>query len=300
MYEAIAANKRRSVVMVAVFAAVVFAVAWGVTLLLGFGKAGVVVAAVLAVSSSAFGYLESDKVALAMSRAEPADERTYKRYHNLVEGLCIGGGLPKPRLYVIDDPALNAFATGREPGHAAVAVTTGLLEEMNRVELEAVLAHELSHVRNYDILVMTLAVTIVGMPALLSDLFLRWAFWAGMRDRRRDANRGPAGAPLAVVGLVLGVFAPIVAVLMPRGLSRRREYEADARGVQLTRYPPGLTAAFEKLEEGQTIVHTASKATAHLWIAAPLETDRPNARPFDRLFATHPPLDDRVARLREL
>src|SRR2546421_12688950 len=159
MYEQIAANKRRSIIMIAAFVAVVFAVAWVITFLLKFGVVGIVIAGVFAVGSALIGYYNSDKIALAASRAKPADEQTYKRYHNLVEGLCIAAGLPKPRLYVIDDPAPNAFATGRNPKHAALAVTTGLLETMNRVELEGVIAHELSHVKNYDILVTTVAVT---------------------------------------------------------------------------------------------------------------------------------------------
>ena len=289
--------------MIAIFAVVVFGLVALVDLLLRAGPVGIVIAAVLAIGSAAFGYFNSDTIALAASRAKPADEATYRRYHNLVEGLCIAAGLPKPRLYVIDDPAPNAFATGRDPNHAAVAVTTGLLEKMNRVELEGVLAHELSHIRNYDILVSTLAVTMVGLVALLSDIFLRWAFWGGLRRNRSDRNTSPAGALLAVVGIVFIVLAPIVALIMQRTVSRQREYLADVSGVQLTRYPPGLIAALEKLKGGQTVVHTASKATAHMWLESPLEDETrtgSRARKFDNLFSTHPPLDDRIARLRDL
>ena len=289
--------------MIAIFAVVVFGLVALIDFLFRAGPVGVVIAAVLVAGSATSGYYNSDKIALAASRAKPADEQTYRRYHNLVEGLCIAAGLPKPRLYVIDDPAPNAFATGRDPKHAAVAVTTGLLERMNRVELEGVLAHELSHIRNYDILVSTLAVTMVGMVALLSDIFLRWAFWGGLNRSRNDSNNSPAGAILAVVGVVFIVLAPIVAVLMQFAVSRQREYLADVSGVQLTRYPPGLISALEKLKGDQTVIHTASKATAHMWIESPLDDEtRPEsrARKFDNLFSTHPPLDDRIARLRDL
>ncbi len=301
MYEEIAQNKRRTVIMIAIFVVVVFGIAWLITYLARFGAMGVVIAAVVAIGSAVGSYYNSDKIALAMSRAHPADETEYRRLHNLVEGLCIGAGMPKPRLYVIDDPAPNAFATGRNPKHAAVAVTTGLLDTMNRVELEGVLAHELSHIRNYDILIMTLAVTMVGMIALMSDLFLRFTFWGGMRNDRSDNNNdNPLGIVLVVFGFIAIIFAPIVAQLMQLAISRQREYLADVSGVMITRYPPGLISALEKLKDDHTVVHTASKATAHLWIEDPLDGDQKKARKFDNLFMTHPPLDDRIARLQEL
>ncbi len=287
--------------MIAAFAVVVFAVAAVITYLARFGTIGVIIAAIFAISSSLFSYFKSDSIALAMSRAKPASEQDFRRLHNVVEGLCIGAGIPKPRLFVIDDEAPNAFATGRDPKHAAVAVTTGLLEKMNRVELEGVLAHELSHIKNYDILVMTLAVTMVGMIALMSDLFLRWSFWGGMgRDRNDSNDNNPIGIFLAIFGFLLVIFAPIIARLMQLAISRQREYLADASGVMITRYPPGLISALEKLKADTTVVHSASKATAHLWIEGPLDGDPRKQRKFDNLFATHPPLDDRIARLREL
>ncbi len=286
--------------MIAAFFVVVFGVAWIITYLLKFGAIGVLFAALFAVGSSAFSYFKSDTIALKMSRAVPADENEFRRYHNLVEGLCIGAGMPKPRLYIMHDDAPNAFATGRDPKHSAVAVTTGLLDKMNRVELEAVLAHELSHIKNYDILVMTLAVTMVGMIALMSDLFLRWAFWGGLGGDRDDDNHNPFGAVLAILGVVLVIFAPFIARLMQLAISRQREYLADASGVLITRYPPGMISALEKLKADTTVVHTSSKATAHLWIEGPLEQDEAKKRKFDNLFATHPPLDDRIARLREM
>ena len=232
-----------------------------------------------------------------MSKAQPADPHTYARFHNLVEGLTIASGLPKPRLYVIQDDAPNAFATGRNPKHAAIAVTTGLLEKMNRVELEGVLAHELSHIKNYDVLVMTLAVTMVGIIALISDFFLRFMFWGGGR-RNNDQGNNPFGIVLALLGVVLLIFGPIIASVMKFAVSRQREYLADSTGVSLTRYPPGLISALKKLKEDSTVINSASKATAHLWIEEPLdtETQKVGVR-VNRLFATHPPLDERIAAL---
>jgi len=301
VYEQIARNKRRTFVILTAFVGLIALVALALTVLLSAGWVGVVIAVVIAGGMAFFSYFKSDKIALAASRAKPADETEYKRYHNLVEGLCIAAGLPKPRLYVVDDPAPNAFATGRNPEHAAIAVTTGLLAKMNRVELEGVLAHELSHIKNYDILVTTIAVVAVGAIALIADIGLRFAFWGGMRDRR-DSNSSPAGAIIAVLALALIVLAPFAAYLMQFSMSRNREYLADASGVQLTRYPPGLIAALEKLRDDQAVVHYATKATAQMWIEQPLETasDKGERRKFDNLFDTHPPLEDRIARLQEM
>ncbi len=298
MYEQIAANKRKTVLLVLGFVLLLFAVGLAFDYLLRGGVIGIAIVAVIVIASSVVSYYNSDKVALAMSHAVPADPVQYARYHNLVEGLCIASGLPKPRLYIVDDPAPNAFSTGRNPKHAAVAVTTGLLDKMNRVELEGVLAHELSHIRNYDVLVMTLAVTMVGVIALLSDFFLRIMFWTGGRGGRDDEKNNPLGIVFAILGFVLLIFAPIIATLMQFAVSRRREYLADASGVQMTRYPPGLISALEKLKDDPTSVHTASKATAHLWIEEPLdkESNRGHTK-LNHLFDTHPPLDDRIRAL---
>lgn len=294
MYDQITANKRRSALLIVGFALFVAAVVVLINYLFGGGLVGFVVALVVALAMSVGSYYNSDKIALRMSRARPADPTDYARYHNLVEGLCIASGLPKPRLYVIDDPAPNAFATGRNPKHAAVAVTTGLLEKMNRVELEGVLAHELSHIKNYDVLVMTLAVTMVGIVALLADFFLRFAFWGGTR---RD-DRSPLGPFVALFGIVLLALAPLIARLMQLAVSRRREFLADASGVSLTRYPPGLVSALKKLRDDRTVIDSASKATAHLWIEEPLELEKKSpATRFNQLFATHPPLEERIAAL---
>jgi heat shock protein HtpX len=277
-------------------------VAIALNALLRFGVVGVVIALVVAIVMAFASYWKSDAVALAMSRARPADPVEFARLHNVVEGLCIAAGLPKPRIYVIDDVAPNAFATGRDPKHAAIAVTTGLLDKMNRVELEGVLAHELSHVKNYDILVSTIAVTLVGFIALAADIGIRMLWWGGGRGRDGDRDGGGPAAILAIFGFVLLILAPLIAQLMQFAVSRRRESLADISAVELTRYPPGLISALEKLKEDQTVVHAHSRATAHLWIEQPLPTTKEEGRlsRLNRLFDTHPPLEDRIAALREL
>jgi heat shock protein HtpX len=302
VYEQISANKRKTVLLIFLFVLLLSAVGLAVDYFLRGGVVGIVIVAIIVTVSSFVSYFNSDKVALRMAHARPADPVEYARYHNLVEGLCIASGLPKPRLYIVDDAAPNAFSTGRNPKHAAIAVTTGLLEKMNRVELEGVLAHELSHIRNYDVLVMTLAVTMVGIIALLSDFFLRIMFWTGGRGGRDDeSSNNPLGIVFAILGFVLLIFAPIIAALMQMAVSRRREYLADASGVQLTRYPPGLISALEKLKDDHTSTHFASKATAHLWIEEPLdkESNRGETK-WNHLFDTHPPIDDRIHALEEM
>ena len=305
MYEQIARNKRRTFVMLAAFVLLIAAVAVAIGVIFRAGMAIVPIAIVIAIAMAWTSYFASDKIALAASRAKPADGPEYARYHNLVEGLCIAAGLPKPRLYVVDDPAPNAFATGRNPEHAALAVTTGLLEIMNRVELEGVLAHELSHVRNYDILVSTIAVTAVGAIALMADLGMRFMWFGGRSDRRDNNDSGGLGMILVILSFALLILAPFAAQLMQFAMSRRRELLADVSGVQLTRYPPGLISALKKLQGDKAVVHYATRATAQLWIESPLERDekieadgtKSKGSWLNRKFDTHPPLADRIAAL---
>lgn len=301
MFEEIRSNKRRSAGLVVGFASFVILVGFAIGYLVGGGPTVLVVSVVIAAIMATVSYWKSAEIALKVSRAQPADPETYARLHNLVEGLCIAGGLPKPGVYVIDDPAPNAFATGRDPRHAAIAVTTGLLEKMNRVELEGVVAHELSHIRNYDILVSTLAVTMVGAVALLTDLGIRLMWWNGGRVRR-DGDHANGSNPLAIIGFALLIVAPIVAKAMQATISRRRETLADVSACQLTRYPPGLIGALEKLRDDTSTTHSASMATAHMWIEQPLSGVRDEGRlaSFHRMFDTHPSLDDRIALLKEL
>lgn len=266
--ELTAYNKRRSVMLGAAFVVVLAGLFCAVALLLGAGLAGFLAGLVLAVALAAGAYWCSEQLVLSLTGARPADPVQHARLHNMVEGLCAAAGLPKPRVFVVYDDALNAFATGRDPRHASVAVTTGLLSETSRIELEAVLAHELSHVKSHDILPSTLAVPMVGIPALAL---------------------GPLGRRLMLL-----VVSP------------RRETLADVNAVALTRYPPGLIFALEKMRDGGTIVHSASRATAHLWIESPLGagegTDRRGSRRpvAARAVGANPPLEERIQALREL
>jgi heat shock protein HtpX len=301
MFDAIRSNKRRSAFLVAGFVLFVVAIGAVVGYLSGGGPFSLLISAVIALAIAWGSYWKSDSIALAVSRAKPADPETYQRLHNLVEGLCIASGLPKPRVYVIEDVAPNAFATGRNPRHAAIAVTTGLLDQMKRVELEGVIAHELSHIRNYDILVSTIAVTLVGTVAIMTDLAIRMMWWNGGRARRAG-DRNDSGNPLALIGFVLLLLSPLIARAMQAAVSRRRETLADISACQMTRYPPGLISALEKLKADTTATHSASMATAHMWIEQPLSGVRDEGRLgwFHRMFDTHPPLDERIALLKEL
>ena len=301
MIDQVAQNRRHSLFIIAGFGLftllVLVAVGYGV----GLGSWGIAFAVLFATATSFLSYWKSDTVALRMSRAVPADPNEYARLHNLVEGLCIASGLPTPRLYVVQDDAPNAFATGRNPNHAAIAVTTGLLEKLNRVELEGVLAHELSHVKNYDILVSTLAVVMVAAVTLIADLSFRFHWLSGHRRRGSGDGPGPQ-AILAVLGIVLLVLGPVVARLMHFAISRKRESLADFSAIEMTRYPPGLIGALEKLAGDNTIVRSGSRATAHMWIEDPMakRESEGNWAKLNRWFNTHPPIEDRIAALKEL
>lgn len=301
MNDLIASNKRRTVLLLLGFVFIVVLVGAAVGTLIGNGTTGTIIAVVLSAVFAFGSYWKSDAIALRVSRAKPADPTEYLRLHNLVEGLCIASGLPKPGVYVIADEAPNAFATGRNPRHAAIAVTTGLLEKMNRVELEGILAHELSHIRNYDILVSTLAVTLVGSLAIITDLTIRMMWWNGGRVHR-GGDRQNGSNPIALIGFALLIVAPILAKLMQAAISRRRETLADVSACQITRYPPGLISALEKLQADVTTTHSASMATAHMWIEQPLSgvNDAGRLSSLHKLFNTHPPLAERIALLREM
>lgn len=301
MYEQLSRNKRNSALLIVAFVVMVLLVGAGFNYLFSGGWIGLVLAVVFTLFSTLIAYWKSDSVALSMSHAQPADPQYFAQLHNIVEGLAIAGGLPKPRVYVVDDPAPNAFATGRNPEHAAIAVTTGLLQKMNRDELEGVLSHELAHIKNYDILVSTLAVTMVGVIALLADWGLRGLWWGGGRSKDSN-NNGVIMLVIAVGAVVLLILSPLIAKLMQASVSRRREALADFSGVMLTRNPQGLISALEKLRDDRTVVHTASRATAHLWIESPLARNKEEGS-LSRLnnrFDTHPPLEERIEGLRKL
>ena len=304
MYERIASNVRKTWGLIFVFILLTVLIGWVVGEFLGIGFWGLGGAVVFAVLMSWGSYFASDKIALSMSRAKPADERGFSQLHNIVEGLSIAAGIPKPRVYVVEDQAPNAFATGRNPEHAAIAVTTGLMAKLDRDELEGVIAHELAHVKNRDTLVMTIAVTLVGVIVLLADWMIR-AMWWGGGSRDRDSGGG-LGLPFAVLGMLLLVLAPLIAQLLQFAVSRQREFLADADGVFLTRHPEGLIGALEKLQHDQTVVRTASRATAHLWIESPIARHANKAQHatkqgawLNRMFDTHPPLEIRIEALRQ-
>ncbi len=257
---------------------------------LGYAGFGLIVTGVI----NFFSYYYSDRMVMALSRAKQIEKKDNPELYNLVENLAIGSGLPMPKVYIVDDPSPNAFATGRNPQHASIAVHTGLLQIMNKQELEGVLAHELSHVGNYDTRLMTVVVMLVGTLALLADMFLRTLWWGG--GDRDDDNRG--GGILMIFGIVLAIVAPISAQLIQLAVSRRREYLADASGALLTRFPDGLADALEKIGSYNGASKTATTATAHLYIANPF--GKKAGSWFLRLFSTHPPIEDRIKRLREM
>jgi heat shock protein HtpX len=304
LYERISSNVRKSWMLIIGFLLFVVLIGFIVGYFLNWGFWGVGIAAVIAIAMSWFSYFSSDSIALSMSRAKPADPNQYQQLHNIVEGLSIAAGIPKPGVYVVEDQAPNAFATGRNYEHAAVAVTTGLLQKMNRDELEGVIAHELAHIQNKDTLVMTLAVTLVGVIVLIADIFLRMMWFGGGRNNDRG---GGLGLPFAIIGIALLVISPIVAQALQFAISRQREFLADAEAVQFTRYPQGLISALQKLKGDQTVVRSASRATAHMWIEEPIALEPQRGVPggsksgnrLNKMFATHPPLDERIAALQQ-
>ncbi len=302
LYTQAASNVRKTWLLMVVFFALIAGIGWFLSYY--YQSADIlIVAVIISLVMNVVGYWFSDKVALAMSGAKPAPDELYPDLHNLVENLAITAGLPKPRIYVINDAAPNAFATGRNKDHAAVAVTTGLLEQLNRTELEGVLAHELAHIGNRDILISTVAVILAGFVAILSDIFLRSHLFGGRGRSDNNRSGGPAspsqgGGILAIIGLALIILAPIFSTLIRLAISRRREYLADASGALLTRYPEGLASALEKIGAHSAPLARASDATAHLYISNPFGSRA--ARGLHHLFLTHPPIEERIKLLRQL
>ncbi len=302
MYEQIASNKRRTALLV--LGAIVFLglIGYAIGLLTSSGPVGLVAALIVAVVMALGSYFAGDRIVLASTRAREAGSGDEPRLHNVVEGLAIAAGIPKPRIYVVPEQALNAFATGRDPEHSSIAVTRGLLDAMSRVELEGVVGHELAHVQDRDILVGTMVATLVGAAVLLSEFFMRAWFWGGLGGRRgNDRGGGPVALVLFAGGLVMLILAPIVGQIIKLAVSRNREYLADAQGALLTRYPPGLAGALRKIAAGATIpMSSANNATAHLWLNQPSRIQGEGMGPLERLFQTHPPIEERIRRLEEM
>lgn len=298
-YDFVAANKRKSIFLIVIFVAVIILVSWTFTKLMSAGPGGIIIAVIIAVVMSIGGYYGGDAVALMTAGAQGPIKKSDSSYlWNMVENLCIASGTPMPKLYIINDAQINAFACGRDPKHASIAVTTGAIQKLANEELEGVLAHELSHVRNYDIRFMTLVVILVGIVTLLSQFFWRWSFFGGRRGNDRESGGGQLQAILMVVGLVLLILAPILGQLIQLAVSRKREFLADASGALLTRYPEGLARALEKIgQDTARPLAGANNATAHLFISSPFG---PQAGGLARLFSTHPPIADRIKALRAM
>jgi len=296
IYSEISANRRHTWLLMALFiimvAAVVEAAAW----ILGGGYEAGIIALIASTLFAVFSYYASSSVVLNISHATEVKHDENPDLYHIVENLCIGAGLPVPKVYIIDDTAPNAFATGRDPRHASVVVTKGLLQKLDKLELEGVIAHELSHIRNYDIRIMTITVVLIGLVALVADITLRLT-WFGAGRRRGGGDRGLGAAIMLIIALIALILAPIAAQLIRLAVSRRREYLADASGALLTRYPEGLARALEKISNDKEPLEAANKATAHLYIVNPLKG---HDSFMNNLFSTHPPVQERIRRLRAM
>ncbi|HEX4662592.1 MAG TPA: zinc metalloprotease HtpX [Candidatus Saccharimonadales bacterium] len=289
MYSAIAANKRRTWLILFLFVVLIAALGYVAGLVYGHSYTFTALALVIAGVYALIQYFAAAKIALAINGAQEIEKKDSPAYYRVVENLSIAAGLPMPKVYLMDDPAPNAFATGRDPNHSAVCATTGLLDIMNDTELEAVLAHEISHVRNYDIRVMVIVFGLVSAIGLIADLIMNF-FWFGGRNDREQQN------PIfLIIGIAAALLAPLIAFLIQMAVSRRREYLADSSGALLTRYPEGLASALEKIRDNGSTLKRPNTSTAHLFFANPL-----SKKSFANLFSTHPPIEDRIARLRNM
>ncbi|MNH49992.1 hypothetical protein D3C73_15940 [compost metagenome] len=287
MYKAIAANKRNTIFVMAAFVGIIGAIAWVVSYLYGGNTSIFYITLIVAAVYALIQYFAASRLAVAMTGAKQIEKRDNPRLYRMVENLAIATGMPTPKVYIIDDPAPNAFATGRDPRHAIVAATTGLMDIMDDAELEAVLAHEMGHVQNYDIRVSMIAFGLVSVIGLLSDIVLHMFFFSG---DRRDSGMNPV---VLVIGIIVIVLAPIIAAIVQMAVSRQREYLADATGAMTTRHPEGLASALEKLQQYGRPMQRQNSASAHLFFNNPLKPSF-----LSKLFSTHPPLEDRIARLR--
>ncbi len=301
MYKEIDSNKIKTVVIMTIF--LLFVSGLGYFLSWYFNNPAIlIIALIIAVVQTLVSYYYSDSITLAISAAKEVPRaEPYLSLHRTVENLAITAGIPKPKIYVINDSAPNAFATGRDPQHASIAVTSGLLQKLNNVELQGVIAHEMSHIGNYDIRLMMVIVVLVGVVSLMADFFLRWTWFGGRRSNDSEGG-GQIQAILMIIGLVLVILSPIIATLIQLSISRKREYLADATGALLTRYPEGLASALEKISNDKEPLEVANKATAHLYIASPFKDkeDGGGKSWFAGMFDTHPPIVERIKKLRAM
>ncbi len=294
MYSQIDSNKRKTTLLITIFLVFIIGLGWFLGVYMGYGYEITILAVMISFLMTLISYYSGDKVALASTGAKAIQKEDNPYVYRMVENLAITAGIPTPKVYIIDSPALNAFATGRDPEHASIALTTGIISALENQELEGVIAHEMSHIKNYDIRVMMIVVVLVGSISLLSNIFFRARLFGGKRDSNNNGG-GQIGAIIMLVGVVLLILSPLIAELIKLAISRKREYLADASGAMLTRYPEGLAKALEKISQSNTPLKTASAATAHLFISNPLKKQS-----FTALFSTHPPIEDRIKKLREI
>jgi len=297
LYTQRSSNVRKTWLLFTVFLIVVIGIGWVFSRIYA-NPSILYFAVIFSVLMNVIAYWYSDKIVLKMARAIPIEHKSAPELYHIVENLSITAGLPMPKIYLIRENQPNAFATGRNPKHAVVAVTEGLLEKLDRSELEGVLAHELSHVGNRDMLLSTVVVVLVGFISIISDMFLRSAFWGGL-GRRDDREGGQAGAILMIVGIALSILAPIAAMLIQLAISRKREFLADSSGALLTRYPEGLASALQKISSDSTPMRVANNTTAHLWLDDPFKGQKKTSW-LRKLFMTHPPVEERIKCLREM
>jgi heat shock protein HtpX len=296
IYKNADSNTRKTWFLIAGFLVFVIAIGWLFSQALQ-SDAILYIAVILSVVMSFGSYWWSDKLVLSMARATPVTLQDSPELYRIVENLCITAGLPVPKIYITPDLQPNAFATGRDKNHAVVCVTQGLLQRLNKTELEGVLAHELSHIGNKDMLLSTVVVVLAGVVALLANFFLRISFFGGMR--RRDSRDNGGAAILMVAGLVAAILAPVAATLIQLAISRKREFLADADGALLTRYPEGLASALQKIAQDPTPMPSANTATSHLYIESPFKQKQAQSW-FVKLFSTHPPIEERIKALRDM
>jgi len=299
LYQLINRNRFLTIVFIILFTFILALVGWAAGYYLHWGLQMYILLAILLIAYNLVMYYNSDKLALMVNQAQPAAPDQFYELHNVVEEVALAAGIPKPRVYIIEDDAPNAFATGRNHQNAAVAVTTGLLRIMNREELQGVIAHEVAHIRNYDILLMTIVGILGGLLILFRDLFLRWGLFTGSARRRESKSRegGQLGLIFILIGLVLAIVSPLLVALMRAAISREREYLADAAGAYIVRNPHGLANALRKIGSWSGKLQTASDATAHMFTANPFGRDHKQRV---NLFASHPPLPERIRRLEQL
>lgn len=297
LYDQISKNKRNSIFLIIIFVLIIILIGFFIGFSFRSIYLGLTIAIIIAIVMSIIGYYSGDKMILSMSGAKEVSKKEDPYLINIVEGLAIAAGIPTPKVYMIQENSMNAFATGRDPQHASVTVTTGLRKKMSREEIEGVVAHELSHIKNYDVRLMMLAAVLVGIIALLSDFLLRSFLW-GPRNRDQKGGGGILWIVIILFGVLLAILAPIIAQLIKFAVSRQREYLADANGSMLSRNPHGLASALKKIKnDPDKMVDSANKATAHLYIENPL---RNLGGTINNLFSTHPPIDERIRKLESM